>query len=118
MDCCCATESDLPVTIVSEENRHCHVSRECGGLGAEADCPSYEESSLERHAVAALPALTQHLCQTSSHADDGTRSSATSLSDLSADEPTSLPFSKEVIAFSLFGRIHPKCSKFHAGRYS
>ena len=119
MECCCA-ESNHSIAIVSEENRHCHLSpHDCGSALADhrdeasPPCPGYDEttSSMEHQPVAALPALT-HDSQLPPPRGDGTRASAApDLTELSSEE-AALPFSKEVIAFSLFGRIHPKCSEF------
>lgn len=77
--------------------------------------------------VAALPALTSHHCSRRQHHAYGSESAGSRASALSpsassehslgsevsatAEERTS--FSKEVIAFSLFGRIHPKCSELN-----
>ena len=114
MECCCA-ESEQPVVIVSEENRHCHLSPgDCGSEQrdeAEA-CPGYDDStsSMDHQPVAALPALTHDSLLPRG---DGIRASAApELTELSPEE-AALPFSKEVIAFSLFGRIHPKCSELY-----
>ena len=132
-------ESDRPLTIISEENRLCgsrhspehHLragnSRQCAELVAVGLPPRHGQSEEEctitaSVSVAALPALTPHHCSRY-HASESSRasqmdalspsaSSEQSLgSEMSATAEEHTSFSKEVITFSLFGRIHPKCSK-------
>ena len=109
MECLCAA-SEQPLVIVSEENRHCRIIRGCGIEHHRQ--PTHDEQDkaelMDEQAVAALPALTHH----SKLPPPRRRSPEPSLSEVQDNEPqAALPFSREVIAFSLFGRIHPKCSK-------
>ena len=139
MECCSMGESDRPLTVTLEENRLCgsrHSPEHHLRTGSSRQCAELVAVGLPRHgqaeeectitasvSVAALPPLTPHRCtqhrvSESSRASqmDALSPSASSEQSLgsemsaTADEHTS--FSKEVITFSLFGRIHPKCSKF------
>ena len=117
-------ETDLPLTIVSEENRLCGRQSSRGGSCVELVGLRHgqEECTITvAGSVATLPSLTHHCSHGPEHhatsraaqvaCDALSPSSEQSLSEMSATaEHTS--FSKEVIAFSLFGRIHPKCSEF------
>lgn len=106
MECGCNSERDQPVPIVSEENRHCHQTYECGLEHHQEECCI--PGAVDHSTVAVLPPLTHH-CHPPPR---GGRMppSEPSLSEVGGTE--SALFSKEVIAFSLFGRIHPKRSKF------
>ena len=133
-------ESDRPLTILSEENRLCgarpehlsvgssrqHAELVAVGLPRQQSEEEEEECTITAAvSVAALPSLTPHHCRDREHhCSEASRASqmedvlSPSASEQSlgsemsatADEHTS--FSKEIITFSLFGRIHPKCSKF------
>ena len=113
MECCC-TGGEQAVVIVSEKNRFCQLTGDCGrthhiqprhGQGA--------TELMDQHAgVAALPDHSHH----SKLPPSRRRSSEPILTEPREDTApgavaAALPFSREVIAFSLFGRIHPKCSR-------
>lgn len=128
-------ESDQPLKMLSEENRlrgarpeHLSVgsSRQRAelinvGLPHQQSEEEEEECTITAAVnVAALPALTPHHCSPQHHSATeacqmeadvlSPSASEQSLGSEMSDEHTS--FSKEVITFSLFGRIHPKCSEF------
>ena len=121
MECCSSVgESDLPLTIVSEENRRCGRQGSSSGSGCELVSLRQKECIITATgSVAALPSLAHHCSHVPGHHATGSTqvddalspSSEQSLSEMSATAEH-ISFSKEVIAFSLFGRIHPKCSKF------
>ena len=119
MECCC-TDGDEAVVIVSEENRHCQLSRECGRTHhiqtsheSQDSVRTTEFMDQQHDSVAALPDHSHH----SKLPPSRRRSSEPILIESQEDTAApaagdaALPFSWEVIAFSLFGRIHPKCSR-------
>ena len=114
-------ESGRPVTILTAagEGRHRHVDedQDADGVGCTKEVRSVVAAGsvvVERHILrAALPSLTHH-SQLPPHGDEvQVADDASTVSDAEGMEPA-LPFSKEVISFALFGRIHPKCSKLVA----
>ena len=116
MECCC-TDADEAVVIVSEENRLCQLTRRGCNSSTRRIQPARHEQGLtevmDHHAVAALPDHSHH----SKLPPSRRRSSEPILTDPHEEtapatgDAAALPFSWEVIAFSLFGRIHPKCSR-------
>ena len=127
MECCSAADSDRPLTILSEENsaRHCHVllrsrrGEEEQDNDADVECTDVDvagssSASVEqqRRVRAALPSLTHHSQLPPCGESEMQVGDEAGLSDAEVEaEQAALPFSKEVISFALFGRIHPKCSK-------
>ena len=115
MEYCCGAGGGQAVVIVSEEDRLCQLTRGCGRTHHTVQ-PRHERGATElmdEHAVAALP---DHCHHSKPGLPPSRRSSEPILTEPQedtgpADGAAALPFSREVIAFSLFGRIHPKCSR-------
>lgn len=132
-------ESERPLTIISEENRLRGVPRhgsseprgrsrtELVAVGLPRHGQAEEECTITASvSVAALPSLTpHHRCSREHHAasEPGSQTAMDAMSpsassehslgsdNMSATTEEHTSFSREVITFSLFGRIHPKCSK-------